>query len=78
MQKMIDEIIGYCGQFDFVMLECFCAPRRCHCDTIKNHCDGILQEDEFILANVPCPICCEESPDAMGCGCFNDIHYGKD
>ncbi len=34
----------------------------------------MIQEESM----VQCPICGEISEGAMECGCFNDIHYGRD
>jgi hypothetical protein len=50
-------------------------------DEMTTNNNVVELEDEFdedVEFNVACPICGEESPQAMGCWCFNDIHYGKD
>ena len=32
-----------------VMLECFCAPRRCHCETIKAYVENVLKHPKKSL-----------------------------
>ncbi len=45
-------------------------------ERIEQQIDKDNMADEESMAQ--CPICGEISEGAMECGCFNDIHYGKD
>jgi hypothetical protein len=42
--KAIGLITGHVSQGNNVLLQCWCAPKRCHCDSIKSFVLNLIKE----------------------------------